>query len=303
MIAKTATLRDHFRRPMVRFESARAAFGAWLRALDLRDDEDVLLPAYIGWSAREGSGVFDPVRASGVRYRFYRMRRDLTIDVDDVSRLVRERPPRAVVLIHYFGWPDPHAAEVAELARDAGAAVLEDEAHALYSDFIGRACGRFGDACIYSLHKMLPFPSGGMIAFNAAALDIRPGGEVVADPFEYDWLAISRARRANAAALLDMIASLAGKVDPLWTDLPAGVVPQTLPVIVREADRDRLYERMNDAGFGVVSLYHTLVDVIRADSFPDAHWLSRHIMNLPVHQDVDPAQLAPMVDRLTHFVR
>lgn len=300
MIAKTATDAERFRRPMVMFESARAAFGAWLRALNLRDGEDVLLPSYIGWSAREGSGVFDPVREARVGYRFYKMTRDLIIDVDDVARKLREGKPRLLVLIHYFGYPDPRLAEIVALAREAGVAVLEDEAHALYSDFVGGVCGRFGDACIFSLHKMLPFTSGGMIAFNSEAVALT--GDRATGWFEYDLREIARVRREHASQLLRLLQPLAGKVDPLWPNLPEGVVPQTLPVVVREANRDKLYDFMNAAGFGVVSLYHTMVDVIRADEFPESHWLSRHITNLPVHQDIDAAQLGPMIDQLAAYV-
>ena len=52
-------------------------------------------------------------------------------------------------------------------------------------------------------------------------------------------------------------------------------------MIVREANRDELYERMNAAGFGVVSLYHTLIEQIPRDEFPESFELSRTILNLP----------------------
>lgn len=55
---------------------------------------------------------------------------------------------------------------------------------------------------------------------------------------------------------------------------------------------------MNEAGFGVVSLYHTMIDAISDRDFPDSHRLARTIFNLPVHPDATPAALAAMVDRL-----
>ena len=71
-----------------------------------------------------------------------------------------------------------------------------------------------------------------------------------------------------------------------WTDrIAAGEVPQSFPIVLHYGDRDRIYREMNAAGFGVVSLYHTLVPAIDPQLFPASAQLSRRILNLPVHQD------------------
>lgn len=59
---------------------------------------------------------------------------------------------------------------------------------------------------------------------------------------------------------------------------------------------------MNDAGFGAVSLYHTLIDQIRENEFPASHQISRRILNLPIHQDAQEEDLHEMVDCLTGLV-
>ena len=60
---------------------------------------------------------------------------------------------------------------------------------------------------------------------------------------------------------------------------------------------------MNALGYGVVSLYHTLIDQIRSEEFPEAHYLSRHMMNLPVHQDTDRQALGNLVECLTRLLK
>lgn len=60
------------------------------------------------------------------------------------------------------------------------------------------------------------------------------------------------------------------------------------------ANRDAVYHGMNRDGFGVVSLYHTLIEPIAPAAFPDAHRLARRILNLPVHQDILPEHLDAM---------
>lgn len=295
-------------RPSARFPSARAAFESYLRARHVTSGRTIALPAYIGWSAREGSGVFDPVAAVGAQPTFYRMTRDLQIDLADLERVLADRPD-VLVLIHYFGWPDRQVREALALARAAGVPVMEDEAHAMLSDVVGASCGRDGEAAIFSSHKMLATMEGGELVANSgmsralreAAFAGALSGDQEVNRRDYDLTALATVRRANAATLLELLRGVAG-VRPLWPEIPAGVVPQTLPVIIERVDRDALYHQMNAAGFGVTSLYHTMIDELDAKRFPDAHWLSRHIMNLPVHQDVTPAELPAMVSTLGRLV-
>jgi dTDP-4-amino-4,6-dideoxygalactose transaminase len=309
MPGKSAVNSATYRREWIPFGSARNGFAALLEAIVGNGAGDVLLPDYIGWSPREGSGIFDPIAALGLPHRFYKMTRDLTIDVSDLAQRVRDKPPAVLLLVHYFGYPDPAAAQVAALARDAGITLIEDEAHALFSDAIGGVCGRWGQAALFSLHKMLPLPSGGFVCFSSSApQDVVHRVRAAAltgldgDPFSYDWWAIAQHRVRNAHRLLELLNDVGG-VRPLWPVLPQGVIPQTLPIIVESAPRNELYFKLNDAGFGVVSLYHTLVDAISVTDHPDAHWLSQHIMNLPLHQDADEAGLERLVTRLAQLTR
>lgn len=310
IISKTAINPNQFARPSYAFTNGRTAFKAYLLALDLAPSDEILLPAYIGWSSREGSGVFDPVEEVGARYRFYRLNRDLSIDLDDLRVQLATGYPRLLVIIHYFGYPDPQLAEVVALARANNVMVLEDEAHAMYSDWVGGVCGRFGDACIMSLHKMLPFSSGGLLILNQpddttqdtiynSPLRTTPDHS----PLAYDLLKIAQARQYNTLRLLALLCPLKGRADPLFSTVSDGVVPQTLPVIISNVSRDELYFELNDLGFGVISLYHTQIRAISAEKYPESHWLARRILNLPVHQDIQPGQLESMVDHLTRLVK
>jgi dTDP-4-amino-4,6-dideoxygalactose transaminase len=310
-ISKRADNPRTLARLTIPFPNARTAFKAFLRSLDFSANDTILLPAYVGWSKNEGSGVFDPVQEVDVQFRFYRLTRELAIDLTDLQRQIQSAHPKVVVLIHYFGFPDPHLAEAVALARDGGAFVLEDEAHALYSDLISGICGRFGDAAIMSLHKMLPFTSGGWLVLNgsldpAVAIRLRQSPLQQAleqSPWQYDLFQIAARRRHNAIHLLDLLVPLRDRVAPLFAQISDGVVPQTLPVIISLGSRDDLYFEMNKRGFGVISLYHTMIQPIREVEYPDSHWLSKRILNLPVHQDIQPGDLEAMVSQLDRFCR
>jgi dTDP-4-amino-4,6-dideoxygalactose transaminase len=281
-----------------------------MQAIGLSQDDEVLLPCYIGWSSREGSGVFDPIEQLGVRYSFYRISQTLQVDLDDVKAKIQARRPRLLVLIHYFGFPDPNADALCKFARDNNVLVLEDEAHAMLSDQVGGICGRSGDAAIYSMHKLLPFTQGGRLVLNTnnheETMEMmgRPIDDDSAQFFrDYDLYRISLRRRENASFLLESLRDADLPLEPLYSSLPMGVVPQSLPVVINRGSRDDLYFQMNAHGYGVVSLYHTLIDQIRPEDFPDSHRLSRHIMNLPVHQDTDRQALGNLMECLTRLLK
>jgi dTDP-4-amino-4,6-dideoxygalactose transaminase len=308
-ITKTARMRTAFHRPTFGFNSARDAFRSLLLALDVNSNDSILLPSFIGWSAREGSGVYDPVASIGAKPIFYRMNGSLLIDMDDAERKIVERKPRVLVLIHYFGYPDPNSEALAAFGRKRGVIILEDEAHAMLSDLVGGVCGRAGDSAIFSLHKMFPFHDGGVLLLNPSASDCvrmklatnEHHGELHSF-WEYDLHRIAMVRRRNAEQLIAALRALEGRVNLLFPSLPSGIVPQTLPVVIQQKNRDDLYFEMNSAGFGVVSLYHTLIEDIGAQEFPDSHGLASRIMNLPVHQDVQPQQLEALVHKLRELV-
>ncbi len=302
IIEKTARQSDGFRRPYRLFPSARSAFGALLRAVCADGDDAVLLPSYVGWSPREGSGVFDPVRELRLPYAFYRMDGRLRIDPAHFADALRSRRPRVVVLIHYFGFVDPAYAEAVSLARGHGALVVEDEAHAMLTDLVGGGSGRLGDACLFSLPKLLPVARGGALLVDPGHEDILEKAGVaeagLPSPWDYDLRAIALRRIENWRALARLVRPLSEFAEPLLAEPGAGEVPQSFPVLLRNLPRDRVYFAMNEAGYGVVSLYHTLVDAIGRDDFPESHALARRILNLPVHQDVAPGALESMVERL-----
>lgn len=291
-IAKLATSRA----PGRAFEfhpNARAALRHYLRECRLERGETILLPSYIGWSPREGSGIFDPIRELELDYAFYRLDDYLRIDLDSLRQMISCATPRLLLLVHYFGHVDPSYAGVMALARNAGLRVIEDEAHAMLTDLVGGACGRLGDVCLYSLHKLLPISGGGMLVRNHAN-ESADGGIL----WRHDLGGISVTRRRNARRCYELLGGMREDVEPLWGHAAEGETPQTLPVRLLRANRDAVYHDMNRAGFGVVSLYHTLIEPIAKNAFPESHCLASRILNLPVHQDIVPEQIDAMVERL-----
>lgn len=151
--------------------SGRYALFAALSALGLPEGAEVLLPAY-----NCGTEIEPHLRA-GLRPRFWRVGRDLACDLDHIADLMRRGSgPRALLLTHYFGLPQP-VAELYALCRVHGVSLIEDCAHALLSDHAGRPLGSWGQAAVFSLIKALPLPDGGALVMKDAATSESPPAE------------------------------------------------------------------------------------------------------------------------------
>jgi dTDP-4-amino-4,6-dideoxygalactose transaminase len=85
---------------------------------------------------------------AGFTPRFYAIRDDLSIDEDDLAGRLAAKPG-PVLVIHYFGAPQPGLARVAARCRSLGVALIEDASHAFLSDGVGA----WGDATVWSLYK------------------------------------------------------------------------------------------------------------------------------------------------------
>jgi dTDP-4-amino-4,6-dideoxygalactose transaminase len=297
IVHKGASDRHHHRRPAYFYPSAREGFRDFLENIPQSDGAAVLLPSFIG------SGVFDPVSELGLPATFYRLNRDLTVDVDDVARCLDADRYRAVVLIHYYGRTDPSSAAVRDMALAHGVPIVEDLAHGFFSAMVGGVAGSFGQVALFSIHKMLPVAKGGMMFYADESLirnQTSACPELAGVLLSYDWHGITQARRNNflyATELLKKLQSRVHGIELIWPELGNGDVPQTLPLYVLSERRDMIYERMNSAGFGVVSLYHTLIPQIGQD-FPISLWAAKHVLNIPVHQDVSRGLLDDLVKTL-----
>ena len=97
---------------------------------------------------------------------------DLTLDPASLERCFTDAT-RAVIPMHYGG--HPCSPDVVDVARAAGALVVEDAAHAIGAANERGQCGTWGDAGCYSFfaNKNLPLGEGGMLVTPDADLAAR----------------------------------------------------------------------------------------------------------------------------------
>lgn len=297
-ITKIATEKNIAQREWTYTNSAREAWSNILAVFKRENPQyKVLLPGYIGWSPNEGSGIFDSVKNSSLAFDFYNLDRNLKIDFNHFKNKIKETKDCIVLLVHYFGFPDVQYQEIINWLDQNDILYIEDCAHSWLTDLIGGKCGRNGRFAFYSLHKMLPVSGGGIMVDNKPHTDnelktLQPHFDL-----GYDLFTIYHKRRENYAYLVEELKKIE-HIEIIYPNIEEGICPQTLPVIVNNFDRNKLYKEMNDLEIGMVSLYHTMIDELKDSTSEAAIFTSKQIINFPVHQDIDIKDLDNLIVKL-----
>jgi len=310
IIEKAATKKDNFVSHNYYYDSARAAMFDLVSNMCISGLIDTLfLPGYIGLSPKEGSGIFDPVnRIEELKLKYYKMTSNLDIDFYDLIYKMRELKSEkfAVLVVNYFGFVDPRIEELTIEIKKKSGWIIEDNAHGFFTYQYYKQS--MADATFFSLHKMFPFERGGSLSIlneqlNGLGYCGNSLQNTVYNPWVYDIQKIARLRRENYEELEKIIKDkkYLHLFRPLKESKDHGIIPHTFPICIIHGDRNKIYTLMNEKGFGVVSLYHTLIEPLRTNEFRASLDLSRQILNLPVHQDVDRSHYEEMVALLAKY--
>jgi dTDP-4-amino-4,6-dideoxygalactose transaminase len=147
------------------FYRARNAIYHLFRALlETNPGLSVLAPDY-----NSGNEIL-AMRSAGAVIHYCPVRRDMTLDPEEVERYCQRHSPDLLYVIHYAGWPQDMPALV-DICRRRGMLLVEDCALSLLSDGHGQPLGSFGDWSVFCLYKTLPLPNGALLVQNRARLE------------------------------------------------------------------------------------------------------------------------------------
>lgn len=149
---------------MACFFWARNAIYHGLKALEITPGANILVPSYICAAAVE------PILIYGANVRFYDIAPDGAPNFDDLLAKI-DPHTRAILAVHYFGFPQPMQA-LKKLCATANLYLIEDCAHVLQGESDGVALGSWGDISIYSWRKFLPIYDGGQLVINNPQLHV-----------------------------------------------------------------------------------------------------------------------------------
>lgn len=293
MITKEAKTKNKFTEKRYFASSARMAFSHILKYLFKDSDQQILMPAYIGETDKEGSGVFDPIRGNNIPYEFYIIRDDLSADPEDLKNKISSGKFKAVVIIHYFGFVRNDLVKIKSLCKENDVVLIEDCAHSFHSSYLGKDVGTWGDLSLFSIHKIIATPNGGYFKINNENLGMP--GLIFQDEYlpsgtleEYirtDYDLVNRIRIQNYLYYCDKWKDITG-VNPMYPQLPDGIVPLNFPIIVENGFREKLYFKLVKKGIVPVSSYYRQIHEINRNLYPISYEIASSILNLPVHQDI-----------------
>jgi dTDP-4-amino-4,6-dideoxygalactose transaminase len=185
-----------------------------------------------------------------------------------------------------------------ELGSPLGAPLASTLSHAAGS-LLSNAALRFGDAGellraglrrTYALARgasgLAPI-STGTATFDPARRELGMSALSALIARRCDADAIVAARRRNYFLLLGR---LRDRVPPIFAELPAGASPLFYPLVCE--DKARVQARLAAKGIETVDFWRQGHPLCPAEEFPEVAALRRRVLELPVHQDLRPEDMA-----------
>jgi dTDP-4-amino-4,6-dideoxygalactose transaminase len=299
MILKDPKSTSAFSRSWTFQDSARQCFELILDQIP-REKRKILLPAYIGYTKREGSGVFDPVRKTKSQYEFYSLDKQLTPDHDGIINKLSTGNFGALLVIHYFGFCQVKIKELATYCKEHNILLIEDCAHTLGGKYNGKDLGSYGDFSFHSLHKVLPLNNGGLLKANTDHVTFKDHceEEVLSVFAKSDLEKINAKRVENYKKMADALKKTEGIELLFSSSVPDGIVPHNLPIIVKNGLREKLYFKLIEQEVPVTALYYCMIREILIQDFPNAHYVAENILNIPIHQEVTDENISEIARKI-----
>lgn len=140
------------------FNGGRSAIRYCLQLITrYRPGGTFLLPSYLCET------ILPPFKESGLNFKFYRVKENLDIDLDDLHARIKGNV-RGVFFIHYFGFPQP--LEVINYLQELIAremCVIEDITQSQLTRYKNKFPGYWGSFSVSSFRKFIPIPDGGLL--------------------------------------------------------------------------------------------------------------------------------------------
>jgi len=138
-----------------------AALHMGLLALGIGPDDEVIIPsltfvADVNVVSLVGA---TPILADSTSLN------DWNMSIDSIVRRITPKT-KAVIVVHYAGYPIKDIVEISQFCREKGIGLIEDVAHAPGALVAGEKCGTFGDVGCFSFfsNKNLSIGEGGMVS-------------------------------------------------------------------------------------------------------------------------------------------
>lgn len=311
--------------------SGTAALHAALLALDIKADDEVLLPSFT-FVATANSVI-----ASGAKPVFVDINtKDYTIDLNDLKRKISKNS-KAIIPVHLYGHPSD-LCELNEIANQYSLYIIEDACQSLGSLYKNKQTGTFGTMGCFSMYasKVLTAGEGGAIVTNDDKLAdtlkmIRNHGMV--EGYDTQMLGLNYRLPELSAAIakiqmkkLKTILNLRRHNSLLLSNLLETIISKYNIKIPEEDQikkfnwylytlafnnsnnitlRDYIKKKLIENGIGAAVYYDPPVHKTpfyqkfsMNNDLQNTNWSSKHVLSLPVHPGVTEMDIQNMVNVL-----
>lgn len=136
--------------------------------------------------------------------------------------------------------------------------------------------------------------SVGDIGFNLAEVDLRMSGvtECLLSRLDFDQI-----RRRRVWNFQQLAQELGERVSLVHAGLRDGVCPLFFPILV--PDKRNAAEALRRRGIDALEFWNDGAGAPGSDLSPTAHFLRRHVLALPIHQDLTPRHVAYVAQQVS----
>ncbi len=308
-----------------------AALHAALLALDIKADDEVLLPSFT-FVATANSVV-----ASGAKPVFVDINtKDYTIDLQDLKRKISKKS-KAILPVHLYGHPSD-LYELNEIANQYSLYIIEDACQSLGSIYKNKQTGTFGTMGCFSMYagKVMTSGEGGAIVTNDDKIAdtlkmIRNHGMV--EGYDTRILGLNYRLPELSAAIakiqmkkLKTFLNLRRQNSLLLSNLLETITSKYNIIIPEENQikkfnwylytltfnnsyninlRDDIKKKLIENGIGAAVYYDPPVHrtpfyqkFSMDNDLQNTNWSSKHVLSLPVHPGVTEMDVQNMADTL-----
>ena len=144
-------------------QSGTAALHVAMRALEIGPGDNVIIPNY---TCVSNISCVSQVGAKAIIVEVER--ETLGLDFDLVKIAIQKYKPKALQLVHVYGFPARDTLKILKYCKKKKIKVIEDASEALGAKILKKKIGTFGDISIFSLRseKMIGVGEGGIIFSN-----------------------------------------------------------------------------------------------------------------------------------------
>lgn len=285
--------------------------------LQIKNNEFILLPSYLCPS------ILIPFKEYNIHYKFYRIKEDLSIDIDDLLNKYNKHT-KAIFFINYFGFDISETEKQIFLKlKKEGAILIQD----IVQDFYANKDSIIGNYAFNSFRKF--FPSEGSVIISDDFISVKAKGfnkkyffnKLLGRYYRYKYYYsnLNKARFLNAfeKANVSYYANkhigwnrfdqyILNRINycedakirrtnylfllkifydiALFKDLPDNIVPLAFPIVIN--NRDEIRAKLKKSNI-YCPIHWILTDEIVNNDFKESKNLSEKILSIPINKKLD----------------